>query len=329
MAWKKDPEDEGGYTFRFGGIVKTILEFVPGGILRAGKTAYSDDSHTGWWIGIDPTDSLAKINIGSSALHLKWTGSALTIVGDGSALTSINGGNIQTGTVTAAKINVSNLAALSVNTGSLTVSGTITAGTGTKDSTLDGLAMDATEIVAQLDGADLVKLDGDGLTITIPASKLLDNAVKWLLGTATPIVIGAYNALNKYILYLNVDATASNPTQGALTELINTAPTGKEAKIYMQADDSGSYSAVFWLAGDASTSTGALHATAIDLTGAVTVTGDLNTTGVLKIDGTQVVTNRQAAISNVSATGAAEDSVARTAINNILAMLRTHGLIAT
>lgn len=56
---------------------------------------------------------------------------------------------------------------------------------------------------------------------------------------------------------------------------------------------------------------------------------DLNlVSGVYMVAGTQVLTSRQVAIADVVVAGAAQDPVARAAINTILAMLRTHGLIA-
>ena len=59
----------------------------------------------------------------------------------------------------------------------------------------------------------------------------------------------------------------------------------------------------------------------------VTASGDLDVAGVYKVDGVHVVGNRGAAV--VDATGGATiDAEARTAINNLLARLRAHGLIA-
>lgn len=67
--------------YSFTGIIKGILEVVPGGVLRAKKTAYSDDANTGWWIGVD-TDGLAKLNIGNASWYLKWTGTKIELKGD-------------------------------------------------------------------------------------------------------------------------------------------------------------------------------------------------------------------------------------------------------
>ncbi len=56
---------------------------------------------------------------------------------------------------------------------------------------------------------------------------------------------------------------------------------------------------------------------------------NVNTVAEYSVDGTQVVTNQQAAIADVPTGGSATAAANATAINSILAMLRTHGLIAT
>ena len=61
-------------------VIRTILDVVPGGVIRAGKTAYTDDTNTGFWLGVD-SDGLAKLNLGSTSFFLKWTGTKLEIAG--------------------------------------------------------------------------------------------------------------------------------------------------------------------------------------------------------------------------------------------------------
>ena len=56
--------------------------------------------------------------------------------------------------------------------------------------------------------------------------------------------------------------------------------------------------------------------------------GVLNLDGSYQVDGTQVVSNRGAAVAD-AAGGATIDAEARTALNALLARLRTHGLIST
>jgi hypothetical protein len=68
----------------------------------------------------------------------------------------------------------------------------------------------------------------------------------------------------------------------------------------------------------------------VSATEAGTNSADLNIDGVLKIGATQVLTNQQAAIADIADTiGPANDGTARAMCNTILALLRTHGLIAT
>lgn len=55
---------------------------------------------------------------------------------------------------------------------------------------------------------------------------------------------------------------------------------------------------------------------------------NINTTGNYSVDGVQVVSNQGAAVSNATG-GATIDAEARTALNALLARVRTHGLIVT
>ena len=56
------------------------------------------------------------IYIGTASQYLKWDGTSLTIAGDGSGVTNIAGGNIQTGTITGAQLNLSSYLAINSNT---------------------------------------------------------------------------------------------------------------------------------------------------------------------------------------------------------------------
>ncbi len=62
-------------------VIHTILEVVPGGVLRAGKKRYTDDATAGWWLGVD-ADGVPRFNIGDAAQFLKWTGELLRVRGD-------------------------------------------------------------------------------------------------------------------------------------------------------------------------------------------------------------------------------------------------------
>ena len=57
--------------------------------------------------------------------------------------------------------------------------------------------------------------------------------------------------------------------------------------------------------------------------------GTVNTAEHYRVDGVQVVSNQQAAIADLAASGGASDGTCRSTVNDILAALRAHGLIAT
>jgi hypothetical protein len=61
---------------------------------------------------------------------------------------------------------------------------------------------------------------------------------------------------------------------------------------------------------------------------AIDAGANINTSENYYVDGTQVVTNRQAAIADVAVSGSHSDGTARAKINGILTALRAHGLIA-
>lgn len=88
MTWGKKGGKRGGWgsggdseekPLRFSGILGGILELVPGGVLRAGKRAYTSTT-SGWWLGVD-TDSVPKFNFGGVTNFIRWTGTALEIAG--------------------------------------------------------------------------------------------------------------------------------------------------------------------------------------------------------------------------------------------------------
>jgi hypothetical protein len=89
MPWNKrapggwgqsEADDEAPTRWGLTTVIRTILDVVPGGVIRAGKTAYTDDTNVGFWLGVD-SDGLAKLNLGSAAFYLKWTGTKLEIAG--------------------------------------------------------------------------------------------------------------------------------------------------------------------------------------------------------------------------------------------------------
>ena len=72
-GWPITSDEPSGF---WRGVIRSILEVVPGGVIRAGKTAYTDDANAGFWLGVD-TDALAKFNIGNASWWLHWTGTKL------------------------------------------------------------------------------------------------------------------------------------------------------------------------------------------------------------------------------------------------------------
>lgn len=91
----------------------------PGGVIRSPERDDWDEG-TGFWLGVDG-DGQPKFGLGEAgANELTWDGSTLTIAGEGSGLTNIDGDNIQTGTIDADKLNVSELSAITADMGSLT-----------------------------------------------------------------------------------------------------------------------------------------------------------------------------------------------------------------
>jgi hypothetical protein len=80
-------------------ILYTVLEVVPGGVIRGGKKAADDFEHAGFWLGIDPGDGLAKFHVGGSSYYFYFTGSTIRIRVDGSEIFNIDGANLATGSV--------------------------------------------------------------------------------------------------------------------------------------------------------------------------------------------------------------------------------------
>ena len=130
-------------------VIANINEVVSGGILRAGKREYGDN-WTGWWLGLD-TDGNPKFDITfDDDTYIRFSQAGIQISAEGGALTGLDGAAIVAGSitgtqiagsaiatehlaanaVTAAKISVTNLAAVSAQTGALIVDDTLTMGAG-------------------------------------------------------------------------------------------------------------------------------------------------------------------------------------------------------
>lgn len=113
--WPPPPPEPGWPAYKY--TIANINEVVPGGIIRSGKTAWG--SGTGFWLGCDPADDESKFDIGTPDDYFRYSETyGVQIKADGEHITNIQGGNI----------TCDNLAAISVNTGALTVTDTLTMG---------------------------------------------------------------------------------------------------------------------------------------------------------------------------------------------------------
>ena len=79
-GWGWGGDGDGGGSTIIHAVVSGITEVVAGGVLRAFKSSFDDDT-TGWWLGVDPADGVAKINIGNDNYHVIWNGTSLDING--------------------------------------------------------------------------------------------------------------------------------------------------------------------------------------------------------------------------------------------------------
>lgn len=199
-----------------------------------------------------PTYTTEKwgIFIGDATNYLKYdmTSNTLTIAGVGTGLTAINGGNIQTGTVVASKINVD-------GTISLTGSGKLVAGTigGNRTelsaSGLVGYSGASTEQV-KIDsstgkltaGAGTVFLDSAGISLIQLDTMSSGNMIKFVntIGGTTYSYLGnsaffdGFNRTNQTSLIAN-----SVAGRDGILWLEAKAPTGKQAAIELFASVNG------------------------------------------------------------------------------------------
>ena len=142
----------------------------------------------------------------------------------------------------------------------------------------------------------------DGSTpvgLVVPLAPTVDNAVV----RKVDLVTGAVNPLAD-LQYVVMALTSVVPNERKLT-----AGTG------VGLADGGA-------GGNATISIGQAVETTSDVT-----FDDINATGVYKVDGTQVLSNQAAAEADLAGGATLSDVI--TKVNNLLAKLRTHGIIAT
>lgn len=80
-GWGAHKDDAADDLTHFRQVIHAVVEVVAGGVLRAVKRAYTDDTRAGWWLGVD-SDGKAKLNIGDADQFLKWTGERVSVRGD-------------------------------------------------------------------------------------------------------------------------------------------------------------------------------------------------------------------------------------------------------
>ena len=213
----------------------------------------------GYWSGSawkSYLDNLGRfyLNAGVSTNYLAWNGSTLSI--DGTIVVR-GGSGIANLSDAGALATADNLDGVPNGTTYARVSSTIIAGgliqvgSGTKDTTLDGWHISATEIVGQLNGADqvvfttagaitagsgAVTLNANGITLSLPTTSwTIASSLEWhgLYGAATRIA-SYFTGAQEYILLLQsfgnntvrssrvrIEATAYNSVGAAFIDISN------------------------------------------------------------------------------------------------------------
>jgi hypothetical protein len=262
-------------------VLRAVLEVVPGGVLRAGKTSYDDDAHAGFWLGTD-ADGVARCNLGSAEYYVKWTGDRLELAGG-----------------------------LRTRHGYVQV--------------VDESPEDYGEGITLLQGAWLAsgalrwRASAGGVGAFLTANHNGDAGTAVLLH-AYPRATGAGNTAGIALVahdraYGDAGGNAWTLALSSAGELATTAALrvggGRDqTQLRVAACEDGQTASLI---------------EARDAASAVVFAVEHD--GSVCINGTRVLTNRQAAIGDITVTGAAEDGAARAKINDILAALREHGLI--
>ncbi len=282
-------EDDGPARWELTTVIRTIVDVVPGGVIRAGKTAYGDDANTGFWLGVD-SDGLAKLNLGGPAFYLKWTGAKLEIAGSlrtrnsyveiidessedyGEGITLLQGAWLSSG-------------ALRWRGATGKVGGILTGvNNGTGGSTV------VLYVYPRTTGA------GNVAAVTLAA---YDKAMGESGAGYGGITVNSSKAA-RVTGKLEVTGNTKDDVQ-----LVVWCPSGQAVDILQVFDEDEN------------------EKLSLDKDGVLAIAGGL------EVGGVQVVGAQRPAIADVTETGSAEDSAARAAINDILAALRAHGLIAS
>lgn len=270
-------------------VIRAILEVVPGGVIRAGKTAYADDAFVGFWLGVD-SDGAAKFNLGGSSYYLKWTGERLEIAG---GLKTKNG-----------YVQIVDESTEDYGEGMTLLQAAWLASGALRWKSAGPAGRAGALVVANNNGSG--------------GTDLLIHAYPRTTGAGNKGTISLYvhdkaygeSGANVYGLSISssgqIQTTANLRLGGAVDQVqlrVDACVDGQAADLVRVYD-----------AGEA-------------ICFRVEPDGDVDLAGVLKVDGVQVVGSRQGAIGDLAETGSAEDGACRAKVNDILAALRAHGLI--
>lgn len=205
-------------------LIRTVLEVVPGGVIRAGKRTYSDTT-AGWWLGIDD-DGVPRFHIGNAAHYLRWTGTTLefkgNLAGDVGAVITIGAG----GRVEAASGN-----AVMDDSGF-----TVVAGVG--ESNWYKLRLDTGELVGLLAADEQAEVDlvARGKSLSEPESYLFLGAQHQPISQQVSLFLSSADRV------ITVNAEEVHMQMACLTfeeRAAPAAPAANQARLYVRDDGAG------------------------------------------------------------------------------------------
>lgn len=246
--------------------VDGALTIGSGGSLAAGATSYA--AGTGIWLEYNA--GTPRLRIGTTAGNrLTWDGTTLTIAGNGAGVTSISGSNITTGTIDADKLNVSTLSTIAADMGSITA-GSIVIGTTNKiwlnDSadgalSIGGVVKASAPFRVSAAGA----LTATGATVSGTINSTDGNIGGWTLGVST---LTGGDAVLSNTGYLRMGSASADRFWASAVHSTH--------RLWIGSDTASS--APFRV-----TKAGALTATGVNVTGAITAESG-SIAGVLSVD---------------------------------------------
>lgn len=257
------------------------LSYVSGLVWADNKGFWMIDGSGNAAFGISGADSQSwggltldkgDVLIGLSTKYIKWDASAgtLTIQGDGSGITSIDGGNIQTGTITAAKLTVSQLSAIAADLGSITA-GTITGATiqtatsgarvvlsaataggivgyGASDTYNVATGSGTYQVLWQKSdgvlyaGSGVVKIDASGVSLVQPVDAPSNTATfKFVVGSTKVSGISSYNNSTDHFITMQADVVAG---KAATAGIAANSPNTYASTAVLSGQSSNTYAAL-------------------------------------------------------------------------------------